>query len=139
MKAFMAVIYLVLFAGLAFGAYKLFQYFKVKWPGVSSWWANLFGKLPPGTPIPDTTGTAGEQASQKAFASVVNRNSQGFYNAALQQFANDNEFATSLLAQGSTNWPWTSYDSWVRAGEPHLPGEEAVYADDNGNWHNDYI
>lgn len=88
--------------------------------------------------IPDVTGASGAQAESEAFNAVVNNQSQGFYNAALQEYAYDQGLDTSLDAQGTTSWPWKSYSAWVNAGYPALPGASVVTVDANGVYHNAY-
>lgn len=139
MKTLLGFIYVGILGAVVYFCFQLVKNFKTTFPGVSEWWLNFFGKLKPGTQIPDPTGSAGAKTTKVAFDAVANRQSQGFYDAALQQFAYDNDFATALSAQGSTNWKWGSYSSWVNSGMPHLQGEEAVSVDDHGVWHNDYM
>ena len=138
MKHIIFFLYVAVFGVVIYLAYSLYKNFKTLFPGVSTWWAGFFHLAAPGTQIPDTTESAGAKAATDGFNAVVNRGSQGFYNAALQQYAYDNQFDTSLQAQGTDGWPWTSYDAWKQAGDPHLPGEEAVSNDDHGVYHNDY-
>lgn len=143
LKTWMNIFLFVLVAGALWYIYNLFKGTAPKIStlvtGAATWWKAKFGMAKSGTVIPDITGQAGANADAAGFASVVNRFSQGFYNACMSQYAGDNNLGDTLSAQGTTNWPWKSYDDWVAAGQPHLPGEEAVYADSNGVYHNDYI
>lgn len=96
------------------------------------------GVTGPGGQYPDTTGAQGQAAEQAAFSAVVNNQSQGFYNAALQQYSYDQGMAGTFDAQGTEGWPWTSYDFWKSKNYPPLPTASSVTVDQNGVYGNDY-
>lgn len=96
------------------------------------------GLVPKGTKQPDTTGTAGQQAEENAYTAVVNDQSQGFYNSALQEFSFNAGLDTALAGQGTDGWPWLSYAAWVAAGYPPLPTAQFVMVDAHGVYHNEY-
>lgn len=140
----------VISLGLVVGAFALYSKFKAafatdataqafadKNPNLAALAISLGFKTPTGH-LPDTTGAAGATAEQTAFNAVVNDNSQGFYNAALAQYAHDNGFDTSLAAQGSTGWPWKSYADWANADYPALPTAGSVSVDSHGVYHNTF-
>ena len=101
------------------------------------WWESKLGGKTSG-PITDVTGLVGSAASTAAYAAVVNDHSQGFYNSALQEYSYDANFDTTLAGQGTSGWPWTSYDNWVSNGYPALPTASSVTVDANGVYHNEY-
>lgn len=142
---------IAILAGLGVGAfivYKLWslinefktngQAFADKNPNLASLFISAGIKTDTGQ-IPDVTGTSGSNAEAKAFKSVVNDHSQGFYNAALQQTAYDDGLQTSLDEQGTDQWPWKNYDNWKSKGYPALPNADAVTVDGDGIYHNDYF
>jgi hypothetical protein len=105
----------------------------------------------PGGSVPDTTGAAGSkeaavsQAAAEGSAAAEGITTEGsaytseaFYDACLQDYAFDNNFETSLAAQGTSGWTWKTYSAWVAAGYPTLPHAEYVSVDTNGVFHNQY-
>ena len=106
--------------------------------GASQWWQAKLGQLPPGTKIEDITGDAGTNAETTAMQTVTNNHSQGFYNAALQQFSYDAGNNSALDSQGTPGWPWHSYSEWISLQYPALPSAGSVTVDSDGVYHNDY-
>lgn len=108
--------YIIGFIVVIYVAYNIYTAVK----GGLDWWANLFGFLKPGTQIKDTTGQAGDALSANTQTETYN-SSQGSYDVKLANYAKAQGLPTSLSAQGTSGWPWVSYDSWVSAGMPALP------------------
>ena len=84
------------------------------------WWLSWLGVKPTSGNLPDTTGSLGAQISAQAQTTTYAA-SQGAYDVALSAYATAQGFPTSLSAQGTTGWPWVSYDAWITAGMPSLP------------------
>ncbi len=86
------------------------------------------------SPSPSTIAAVESGTAIPAAGSI----SQAYYDCALQEYAFDNSFNSSLAAQGSTGWPWVSYDAWVAAGYPALPTASLISVDANGIFSNQY-
>lgn len=134
----------------AFGSSASAQAFATSHPWLASLGISLGFKTPTGS-IPDVTGAAGAQASTTAQASAEGSaaaqgittagssyTSQAFYDSCLQDYSYDNNFDTSLSAQGTAGWTWLSYQAWVASGYPTLPNSQNVSVDSNGVFHNQY-
>lgn len=119
----------------------VFIYFKLKGEfagATGEWWKSQFGIGEAGKQLGDMTGTTGAQVSDNAFKKVVNDQSQGFYNAALQQYSLDAGFHSTLDGQGTNAWPWVSFQKWKNANYPALPTAGSVTVDKHGVYHNAY-
>lgn len=89
--------------------------------GTAAWWGAFFGLSKPGTQVPDLTGQLGaniEAASQQAAMNAATP--QLSYDQARGNYGRAHGIPP-LSVEGTTDWPWTSFDAWQAAGTPTLP------------------
>ena len=121
-SSFLNLIYAALVLGLLTGAYFLIRWIinLINPGGTATWWGNLFGAIKPGTPIPDLTGSLGNDISNASqAAATAAATPQLSYDQARSTFAQNEGCTVEQVTQ--YGWPWNSYDDWSAAGMPALP------------------
>lgn len=87
----------------------------------AAFWKNKLGLLPPGTPIPDSTGTLGQDISDASQAAATAATSpQLDYNRARSAYMKARGLSPAWDDPKAAGWAWDSYDDWVGAGTPPL-------------------